>query len=130
MTPEEEAILRHNKNHRIGDPTRVKWTAFLNQALALNYITVNEFTERMEAVQEATRMGEIWDAIHLGEWADGDIKRWTRDWSERREAGLEVKYGIRPEIVHAGPPGIGLIDVLVLTMIVSVMTVVVIVAVH
>lgn len=44
---------------RIGRPTRDKWLAFLGKAAELEYITLDEFTERAEGILRAVKERQL-----------------------------------------------------------------------
>jgi hypothetical protein len=83
---------------RIGRPTKDKWLAFLRKALELEYITQEEFTERMEIVLQATVMDEVRPAYEDLPW-----KGWANEWDKLREKGHVLKNGIVPEVVVPAP---------------------------
>lgn len=77
---------------RIGAPTREKWLAFLRRALDLEYITVEEFTSRMEIVLHAKTVTDYLAVIDDLPW-----KPWHEAWKEMRRKGLQPKQEILPE---------------------------------
>ena len=74
---------------RIGRPTRDKWLAFLSKAAELEYITLEEFTERAEMILQAVTQEEI-DAV----CADLPSRGWNEAWGKLREKGLQPESGI------------------------------------
>jgi hypothetical protein len=89
---------------RIGDPTREKWSAFMAKCLETGVLDIDEFTERMEEVQQARTMDDI-------RYRDLPWEAWSKAWDRLREKGLKPKAEILPDVPRK--PGVHVLNVLI-----------------
>lgn len=80
---------------RIGEPTRAKWRAFLDRALDLEYLSLEEYHERMEALLTAKTVEEIDDTV-VFDFSNKDRKNWNEEWGKRRDKGLALPNRVTP----------------------------------
>lgn len=80
---------------RIGEPTRAKWRAFLDRALDLEYLTLEEYHERMEVLLAARTMQDI-EAAVTHDFSKKDRENWNEEWGKRRDKGLALPNRVTP----------------------------------
>lgn len=80
---------------RIGRPTREKYQAFLDQALSLEFITIEEYEDRVTILQSATMMEDINTRV-VHDFSRGQKSTWNDEWEKRRDRGLALPYELTP----------------------------------